>query len=158
MDPREPFMRQSLWTMNKRPLRIIAVCAALALAAFGFTQIKEVIKIVGVGAAVRQFGGEMNKGMNRLLKHTDSDASYTKVVPILTIGLNTRGAIGAAQVKGSRENVDKVKAVAAPEAQFFGREIMLRGLVPVSEADPTKVKDLKPVDGVGVSGIIDLRL
>lgn len=144
--------------MNKRLLRVSAIFACVGLAAFGFTQIKEVIKIVGVGAAVRQFGGEMNKGMNKLLKHSDTDSSFTKVVPIITIGLNTRGAIGAAQVKGAKVNVDKVKAVAAPEAQLFGREVMLRGLVPVSEADPTKVKDLKPVDGVGVSGIVDIRL
>lgn len=144
--------------MNKRLLRVVSIFACLGLAAFGFTQLKEVIKIVGVGAAVRQFGGEMNKGMNKLLKHSDTDSAFTKVVPIITIGLNTRGAIGAAQVKGAKANVEKVKAVAAPEAQLFGREVMLRGLVPVSEADPTKVKDLKAVDGVGVSGIVDIRL
>jgi hypothetical protein len=144
--------------MRNRILRVAAVVACVGLAAFGFTQLREAIKILGVGAAVRQFGPEMNKGMNRLLKHTDTSTSHTKVVPIITIGLNTRGAIGAAQVKGAKVNVDKVRAVAAPEAQLFGREIMLRGMVPVSESDPTKIKDLVAVEGVGVSGIIDLRL
>ncbi|MCG9894625.1 MAG: hypothetical protein MH204_04020 [Fimbriimonadaceae bacterium] len=145
--------------MKNRIARIgLVVVASLGLLALGTAQLQQVIKILGVGAAVRQFGPEMNRAMNRMVRHSDTEDSFTKVVPIITIGLNTRGAIGAAQVKGSRRNVERVQAVAAPEAQFLGREVMLRGLIPVSEANPDRLDELKAVNGVGVSGIVDIRL
>lgn len=144
--------------MNKWIIRVSLALVLIGSAAFAFTQLRQAIKIIGVTAAVREFGPEMNRALNRLVKHKDSDDQFTKVVPIITIGLNTRGAIGAAQVKGAKRNVEQVQAVAAPEAQLFGREIMIRGLIPISENKATKVDDLKAVNGVGVSGIVDLRL
>lgn len=144
---------------NNNRLRIASVVAlSLGLFAVGATQVREIIKILGVGAAVKQFGPDMNKALNKLTSHEDSDKSFTKVVPIITIGLNSRGAIGAAQVMGSKSNVEKVKSVASPEADLFGREIKLRALIPVATDNPTDVKGLKAVDGVGVSGIVDLKL
>ncbi len=144
--------------MNKR-MKIAAVAlATLAIAAVGTTQIKEVIKILGVGAAVKQFGPDINREFNKLTGHKDTDSSYTKVVPIITVGLSkSKGAIGAAQVMGSRRNVQKVQAVASPEANLFG-EIGLRALIPVDSANITDPKNIKAVDGVGVSGIVDLKL
>ncbi len=135
-----------------------AVVATLAIATVGTTQIAQVIKIIGIGAAVRQFGPKINDQFNRLTKHKDSSNSYTKVVPILTIGLNSRGAIGAAQVMGSKSRVERVQAVAAPEAEIFGNEIKIRALIPVDKSDITNMSDVRPVDGVGVSGIVDLKL
>lgn len=147
-------------TRESRPAFRLAVVAALSLGLVGVgaPQLREVVKILGVGAAVKQFGPDINKGMNKLTGHKDSSASYTKVVPIITVGLNSRGAIGAAQVMGARRNVDRVRAVASPQAELFGKEIMLRALIPVDTDDPTKMAKLKPVDGVGVSGIVDLKL
>ncbi|MBL8068860.1 MAG: hypothetical protein JNM28_10450 [Armatimonadetes bacterium] len=140
----------------------LALSAALAICSTGFAfgggQVKEIIKILGVGAAVKQFGPDINKAINNLTDHKDTNASYTKVVPIIKIGLNTRGAIGAAQVMGSKVNVDKVKSVAAPEAGLFGDEIRIQALIPVATDNPTDAKGLKAVDGVGVSGIVDLKL
>lgn len=143
----------------KNRTRIAAVAVAcLALVAVGTTQIKEAIKIVGVGAAVKQFGPDINKQFNKLTGHKDTNSSFTKVVPIITIGLKgTEGAIGAAQVMGSKANVQKVQAVASPEGKIFG-EIGLRALIPVSSTDVTKMSSIKAVDGVGVSGIVDLKL
>lgn len=135
---------------------VLLSVACLAVAGIAFGQFREAIKILGVGAAVRQFGPEMNRGLNRLVKHTDTDQSFTKVVPILSIG--SRGAIGAAQVKGSKANVEKVTAVAAPEVGLFGNEIRLRAMIPVSDNNFKSVDDIKAVNGVGVSGIIDLKL
>lgn len=140
----------------------LALCAAIALSgsgiAFGGGQIREIIKILGVGAAVKQFGPDINKAINGLTDHKDTNASFTKVVPIIKIGLNTRGAIGAAQVMGAKTNVEKVKCVAAPEAGLFGDEIRIQALIPVATDNPTDAKNLKAVDGVGVSGIVDLKL
>ncbi len=123
----------------------------------GAGQIKQVIKVLGVGAVVDRFGGDINKEFNKITGHEDTNKSYTKVVPILTVGLGSRGAIGAAQVMGSKSNVEKVRAVASPEIEMFG-EIHLRALIPVSTTNVTDSKNLKAVDGVGVSGIVDLKV
>lgn len=144
--------------MKKPSLRtVLVVTAALGLTAVGVTQIRQAIKILGVGAAVTQFGPEMNRAINNLTGRRDTNTEFTKVVPILTVGLNSRGAIGAAQVKGSRRNVERVKAVAAPEVELFG-EIMVRAMIPIATDNPTDARNLRAVEGVGVSGIVDLRL
>jgi len=136
----------------------ILVVFLLAATAMGAPQIKQVIKILGVGAAVKQFGPDINKEFNKLTGHKDTTQSYTKVVPIITVGVkNSRGAIGAAQVMGAKANVEKVKAVASPEISMFG-EINLRAMIPIDSMDVKDVKNIKAVDGVGVSGIVDLKL
>jgi len=143
--------------MNTKVKRIIAVSTVtLAITALAAPQIGQLIKIVGVGAAVKQFGPQINKGINGLSKHKDTYASTTKVVPIISIGVGTQSAIGAAQVMGPRNKVDTVVAVAQPSGDFFGHEIRLRALIPVASQDVTK--GIKEVDGVGVSGIVDLKL
>jgi len=55
-------------------------------------------------------------------------------------------------------NVSKVQAVAAPEAELFGREIKIRALIPVASTNITDLKSIRAVDGVGVSGVVDLKL
>jgi len=145
--------------MNKKLVtRISVAVATLAIAAFATAQLMEAIKIIGVGAAVKQFGPQINREFNKLTGHKDTNTNFTKVVPIITIGINTRGAIGAAQVMGAKKNVDKVQAVAAPEVDLFGREIKIRALIPVASTNITDPKKIKAVDGVGVSGIVDLKL
>ena len=144
--------------MRRNAFRIgLVIVALFAVSAFAVPQIKQVIKIFGVGAAVKQFGPDINREFNKLTGHTDTEDSFTKVVPIITIGLSTRGAIGAAQVTGAKVNVEKVQAVASPELELFG-EIHLRALIPVDSTDITRVQDIKAVDGVGVSGIVDLKI
>jgi hypothetical protein len=145
--------------LSSRARKTLAVIGLLgAVAAVGSGQIREAIKIIGVGAAVKQFAPEINRQLNRLTGHTDTQAKHSKVVPIITVGLNTRGAIGAAQVMGSKRQVDKVQAVAQPELDLFGREIKIRALIPVDNLNITDPKKIKAVDGVGVSGIVDLKL
>ncbi|MCC6687408.1 MAG: hypothetical protein IT205_10550 [Fimbriimonadaceae bacterium] len=140
--------------LNKR-IALIAT-AALVLSTTALPQIRQAIKIIGVGAAVQKFGPDMNKALNRLTKHTDTPARYTKVVPILTVGIGKSSAIGAAQVMGPKSLVDKVKAVAAPETELFGKEIRIRALIPTS--NKTITDKFETVDGVGVSGIVDLKI
>jgi hypothetical protein len=134
----------------------LSLAAVLCLSAMAAPQIKQIIKIVGVGAAVKQFGPQINTAINKLAKHTDTPTMTTKVVPILSIGLGKSSSIGAAQVMGPKSQVDKVQAVAQPEADLFGREIRIRALIPVESKDV--IKDIRKVDGVGVSGIVDLKI
>ena len=85
------------------------VCAAvLALAAVATPQgIGGVIKVLGIGAAVHQFGPQINTALNKLSNHKDSNTVVTKVVPILSGGINGRKAVGAAQVMGPRSKSPK---------------------------------------------------
>jgi hypothetical protein len=132
------------------------VAGVLALSAIGATQIKQIIKLVGVGAAVSQFGPEINKGINKLTSHKDTYDMTTKVVPIISGGINSRNAVGAAQVMGPRDKVETVKAVAQLDQDLLGREVKIRAMIPISSNQI--VQNIKRVEGVGVSGIVDLKL
>jgi len=135
---------------------ILVTVASLSMVAAGTGQIREILKVLGVGAAVQRFGPDINKAINKLSGHKDTDATFTKVVPILTVGIGKSSAIGAAQVTGKKSNVDKVRAVAAPETELFGKEIRIRALIPISN---DKVdQGINKVEGVGISGIVDLKL
>jgi hypothetical protein len=134
----------------------LVLATVLALSAIGATQVREILKIFGVTAVVRQFGGEINNAINRLANHRDTEDAATKVVPILSVGIGRSSAIGAAQVTGPRHLVRQVEAVAQPEADLFGREVRIRALIPVSDTNVTR--GISRVPGVGVSGIVDLKL
>lgn len=141
--------------MLKNRRALFAALALLALVPLAASQFRQVLKVAGVGVAVQQFGPQINREFNKLLNHKDTPQSTTKVVPILTVGLSTSTAIGAAQVMGPKAQVDKVQAVAQPSAELFGREFRIRGFIPVSSRD---VKNIQRVDGVAVTGVVDLKL
>lgn len=137
----------------RRPLLTFLV---LALAAFGGAQIiGKLVKAVGVGVVVKQYGGQINGALNRLVKHQDSKAVTTKVVPIVTLGVASRNSVGAAQVMGPADRIARVGSVAQLDQDILGREIKIRALVPIEGNDP---RQLRRVQGVGVSGTVDLRL
>jgi hypothetical protein len=141
----------------KMNTRLAAVCAGvLALSAMGATQIESIIKVAGIGMAVQQFGPQINSAINSAVRHRDTAQMSTKVVPILSAGVGGRQAIGAAQVTGPRRQIDQVTAVAQLDQDLFGRQVKARIMVPVSSQDV--VRDIRRVDGVGVSAIVDLRL
>ncbi|MEQ1823898.1 MAG: hypothetical protein ABL949_15430 [Fimbriimonadaceae bacterium] len=143
--------------MRKHKLTFAFIVVALSAFSIGqLGDLGKLIKVGGVALLVDQFGGEMNKGLNRLTKHNDSATVKTKVVTILSVGIGRSHAIGAAQVMGPPDKVDKVVAIAQPEADLLGRQIRLRALIPVSDKNVTKA--IKTVDGVGVSGIVDIKL
>jgi hypothetical protein len=141
--------------MNFKSRSAYVICA-LALAGIGATQIRQIIKIVGVGAAVQKFGPDINKAVNKLSGHTDTMTAATKVVPIISGGIGGRTAIGAAQVTGPRSAVDRVNAVAQIDQDLFGHEIKIRAMIPVTSKGV--ISDLHAVPGVGISGIVDLKL
>lgn len=133
---------------------VLALVGALALSTAAAPQLKQLIKVVGIGAAVKQFGPQINSTINKATKHEDTRNASTKVVPILSVGSGS-GAIGAAQVMGAKAAVDKVEAVAQIEGGIFG-EVRFRALIPVESKDV--LSNIRRVDGVGVSGIVDLKL
>lgn len=140
--------------LRKRTLAIAACAiAATALAGDAFM---DLVKIVGVGAAVTSFAPQFNNAINKLSGHKDSALITTKVVPIISGGINSRKAIGAAQVMGTRSQVDRVKAVAQLDQDLFGREVKIRAMIPIETKDI--VSNIKRVEGVGISGIVDLKL
>ena len=138
--------------MNRKKAIIVAT-ATLGLTAIGFTQVGQLLKIVGIGAVVQKFGPQINSGMNKLASHTDTNTSTTKVVPILSVG--SRRAIGAAQVMGPRSKVETVKAVAQLDQDLFGKEVKIRAMIPI---DTEGVSNIHRVEDVGISGLVDFRV
>jgi hypothetical protein len=141
--------------MNRtKALIVVGLVAVSSALAFNPPQVRELLKVLGVGAVVQRFGPDINKAINKLTSHKDTRVSKTKVVPILSVG--SRQAIGAAQVMGPAVDVDKVNAVAQLDQDIFGREVKIRALVPITSKDV--LKDLRRVENVGISGIVDLKL
>ena len=116
--PPEPSYRMQVHgiNMNNKKRAFLVAAGVLGLTAIGATQVGQLLKIVGIGAVVQKFGPDINKAMNKLGTHTDTNTSWTKVVPILSVG--SRRAIGAAQVMGPRSKVETVKAVAQLDQDF----------------------------------------
>src|SRR5690348_5115979 len=66
--------------------------------------IGKVIKVFGIGFAVKQFGPDINKVINTLLAQKGlAYQGATKVVPIISVGKGVQ--IGAAQVQGEPADV-----------------------------------------------------
>jgi hypothetical protein len=138
--------------------KLIALLAALTVlvATAGYAGILgDIVKVGGIGYVVEKFGGQINDFVNKLtLNNKMESKQYTAVVPILTVG--SGGYVGAAQVMGNKKNVQKCKAVVQIEGNaLFGKNIRAKALVPV---DAKSVTNIKRVDGVGVSAIIDIRI
>jgi hypothetical protein len=141
-------------TMKVRYRKALVVVSVLLVAAMAMAQsIGDLIKIGGIGLAVRHFGPDINKAVNGIQGFSDSEATMTKVVPILSVGQG--GYIGAAQVMGPPSAVNQVVAVGQIEGRFAG-SIRIKALIPISSEK--NLSNIQRVAGVGVSGIIDLQL
>lgn len=145
--------------MRKR-LKIAAASAAAVCVIGGATAslfgdiITDIIKIGGIGLLVDRFGPEINKAFNKIQDFDASEAQLTKVVPILSVSGKGKN-IGAAQVMGPRSAVAKVTAVAQVETDF-ARVVRLRAMIPVESKNV--VNNIRRVKGVGVSGLIDVKI
>ena len=140
---------------NKRlaALATIALIFTLAVSAIAI-DLGSVLKLGGVAYVVSQFGPQINSGINTVLSNNGGLQEATKVVPILSLGQG--GYIGAVQVVGAKENVDKCQAVVLVEIdKTFGVPVRVRAYVPVAVKSATNIKRLQ---GVGVSAIVDLHL
>src|ERR1051326_4300722 len=144
--------------MSKRMMRAGLRGAALGgvLATLAYAQLGSILKGGAIAVVVDKFGPQINSGINRLTgdKNLKESGMATKVVPILSIG--SGGYLGAVQVAGPGEQVDKVKAVAQLEGRvnLIGG-VRLRALVPI---EARSASNLHRVPGVGVSALVDIKL
>ncbi len=146
-----------------RRVQVAALAAAVLVAWAGAAHAQDllqIVKVFGIGYAVRTFGPQINDFINSLLLSRDAATQQsTKVVPILSISIGLsapgRATIGAAQVAGPPAAVRRVQAVAALDANYQG-VFQVRALIPVDSLEPWR--RLRRVVGVGVSAIIDLKI
>ncbi len=143
-------------------VRLIALLLAALMVVSGpfyaaAQDISGLIKIFGIGYVVTQFAGPLNDFINALLQNKGVKVTErTKVVPILSIGIGSASYIGAAQVSGPKNAMDKVKAVGQLEGDF-SQVFRIKALVPLDSLNPI-TDGIRRVNGVGVTAIIDLRI
>ena len=133
---------------------VLAINAGPAAQAIG---LGDILKVGGIGFLVDKFASQLNSFINALMmQHKAAPEFATKVVPILTVGvLGNSGYIGAAQVMGPQNLVDRVQAVVQVESNFNGNMFRVKGLIPIDSKIPV---NFSRVSGVGVSAIIDVRI
>jgi len=138
-------------------LLVICLMAVVALPVANAINLGSIVKIAGIGLLVDQFGPQLNNFINALMaQHNATPEFATKVVPILTVGvLGNSGYIGAAQVMGPQNLVNKVQAVVQVESSFNGNMFRVKGLIPIDSKVPV---NFTRVSGVGVSAMIDVRI
>lgn len=113
-----------------------------------------IVKVGGVGFLVDKYGESVNSAINSVMMKEGAGTNYaTKVVPIVSIG--NSGYIGAAQVIGDADQVEKVEAVGQLEIGWNDRLFRIKGLIPMDSKNPTS---FSRVQGVGVSAVIDVRV
>lgn len=114
----------------------------------------EILKVGSISILIDKFSGPLNSFINTLtFKHGAGTDYATKVVPILSFG--NGGYIGAAQVIGTQDVVDRTQAVVQIEGDFNGSQFRVKALVPIDSKNPV---NFSRVNGVGVSAIIDVRI
>lgn len=147
--------------MNAR-IKLTLIIAVLVVSFVSTTSINtqaislgDIVKVGGIAVVVDRFGGQINKFINTLTANKNLGTNQaTNVVPILSLGGG--GYIGAAQVIGTKQNVDNTKAVVQIESNAtFGRNLRIKALVPVGSRTTSNIKRIY---GVGVSALIDIRI
>jgi len=135
-------------------LLLIALLLTGSIATVSAIGLGDILKVGGIGFLVDRFAGPLNNFINTLtMKHGVGSDYATKVVPIISFG--SGGHIGAAQVIGSQELVDKTEAVIQIEGNFNGNQFRVKALIPSESKNPL---NFSRVHGVGVSAIIDVRI
>lgn len=138
-------------------LLVAVMLAAGAVPVAQAIDLGSIIKVAGIGILVDTFGSQLNSFINTLMMQNKATPEFaTKVVPILTVGvLGNSGYIGAAQVMGPQNLVDRVQAVVQVESSFNGSMFRVKGLIPIDSKIPV---NFTRVSGVGVSAMIDVRI
>jgi hypothetical protein len=145
--------------MKRAPIGIgIAIAVGLAVLAFSTTaalgiDIGDVVKVGGIAFLVDQYDEQIDSFITSALGEREAAAKgATKVVPILSLGGG--GYIGAAQVVGSPENVQRVKAVVQVEGKFgdFRAKVLVPTTTSKASGSPDRAK------GVGVSAVIEFKI
>jgi len=114
----------------------------------------DMLKEKGMTLALDQFSERIDKYVNENAPLKIESGCATKIVPVVTIG--SKGYIGAAQVSGPKEQVDKCKAALTVEGQLASGAVRIQYLVPIDTNKPTSLENVHRVQGVGVSARLDL--
>ena len=141
--------------MKKQVIAAVTIASLLGFAGGTAVQafnLGSILKVGGISVLVSKYGDSINDFLNKLLMKNGVGTDYaTKVVPILSVG--TGKYIGAVQVVGPTEQVDKVKAVAQLDGTFNGIA-RANALITI---ESLSVSNLSRVQGVGVSATIDFK-
>lgn len=114
----------------------------------------DVIKGVAVLALTAALADEIDSFINTVtLNKGVPDNADTKVVPIIALGSGAR--VGAAQVSGPKDLVNKTEVVIQIETKFGKKNLDIEAFVPSDSTNPLK---FNRVEGVGVSALIDMRV
>ncbi len=145
--------------ISKKTIAAVAMTAAMAAAPLSMASADGFINKVLTGAAgiygVKLIAGPLNSFLDNLfLTNHMANEGKTKVVPILQTGTGTY--VGAAQISGPPDAVDRVQAVGS--LAFEWNNNVWRGslLVPIDSLNP--LKGYKRVYGVGVDAVINAKL
>ncbi|MPL68910.1 hypothetical protein SDC9_14643 [bioreactor metagenome] len=143
--------------MKKKFIAGLLVLCFLSVAAVPATQafsLGDILKVGGIGFVIDKFSGPLNNFINTLtFKHGAGTDYATKVVPIITLG--NGGYIGAAQVTGPQDLVDRTQSVLQIEGNFNGKQFRVKALIPIDSKNPV---NFSRVQGVGVSAEIDVKI
>ncbi len=140
-------------TRKTAMLVALAVCLA-AVPALAISLGEAVLKTVTVGAVVNAISGPADKALNTLTGNRNvAPGTATKVVPVVSVG--EKGYAGAVQVAGSKELVDKTKAVLQLETAWSNKQYRIKLLMPVDSVNPLKASRVR---GLGVSALVDIAL
>lgn len=135
-------------------LLLVCFLSLAAIPATNAFSVGDILKVGGIGFLVDKFAAPLNNFVNTLtFKHGGSHDYATKVVPIVTLG--SGGYIGAAQVIGPQELVDKTQAVLQVEGNFNGKQFRVKALIPIDSKNPV---NFSRVNGVGLSAVIDVKI
>ena len=135
-------------------LLVVSLFSLSAVPAVQAFSLGDVLKVGGIGILIDKFSGQLNGFINTLtFKHGAGSDYATKVVPILSFGGG--GYIGAAQVIGTQELINRTQAVVQIEGDFSGNQFRVKALVPIDSKNPV---NFSRVQGVGVSAVIDVRI
>jgi hypothetical protein len=117
----------------------------------------QLLKTLGIGAIVDRFADPINDFINTITLNRGVEVKQqTKVVPIITVGSGTY--VGAVQVAGPEEAINKVKAVAQIEGDFRGGDFRIRALVPINTKSPGDFNNVERIEEVGVTALIDINI
>ena len=114
----------------------------------------DMLKEKGVTLVLDHFSEKIDAYVNEHAPLKIEKGCATKIVPVVTIG--SKGYIGAAQVSGPKEQVDKCKAALTVEGQLASGAVRIQYLVPIDTNKPTSLDNVHRVQGVGVSARLDL--
>ena len=117
-------------------------------------ELSDTLKEKGMGRALDHFSGKINDYVNENAPFKIEEGYETKIVPVVTVG--SKGYIGAAQICGPKEQLEKCKAALTVEGQLASGAVRVQYLVPIDTARPTSLENVHRVQGVGVSARLDL--